>query len=129
MRLFLTVLILIFTIQSSVKANDISEFEIEGMSIGDSLLNYFSKNTIENSAQEDQLPNDKYFIRSFWKHESFTQYELVNIYHLKKDKKYIIVGLTGLLTFDNNINECFKEKNNIENQFDIIFDGAKKDGD
>ena len=80
------------------------------MSIGDSLLDYFSKNTIENNAQEDQFPNDKYIIRSFWKLESFKKYELVNVMHLKNDKKYIIEGITGLVRYDNAINQCLKQR-------------------
>ena len=47
MRVFLTVLVLIFSFQSWTKADDISDFEIEGMSIGDSLLDYMSKNDID----------------------------------------------------------------------------------
>ena len=127
MKFFLSILILIVSLQSWTKANDIREFQIEDMSIGDSLLNYFSKNTIENNAQEDQLPNDKYIIRSFWKHKNFEQYELVNIYHLKNDKKYIIAAITGLTTYDNDINQCFKQKDIVENQFNILFESAKKD--
>ena len=44
MRIFLSLLILIFTFQSWAKADDISDIEIEGISIGESLLNYFSEN-------------------------------------------------------------------------------------
>ena len=40
MRVFLSILLLIFSIQAFAKADDISEFEIEGMSIGDSLLEH-----------------------------------------------------------------------------------------
>ena len=46
-RIFLSVLILIFSLQSLSKADDVINFEIEGMSVGDSLLDYFSKNNIE----------------------------------------------------------------------------------
>ena len=42
MRIFLSVLILIFSFQSLTKADDIRDFEIEGISIGDSLLDHFS---------------------------------------------------------------------------------------
>ena len=45
MRIFLAVLVLIFIFQSFTKADDIRDFEIEGISIGDSALNYFSKKT------------------------------------------------------------------------------------
>ena len=44
MRVFIAVLVLIFSLQSLTKADDIRDFQIEGISIGDSLLDYFSKN-------------------------------------------------------------------------------------
>ena len=48
MRVFIAVLVLIFSFQSWTKADDIRDFEIEGMSIGDSLLSYMNKNLIVN---------------------------------------------------------------------------------
>ncbi len=48
MKTVLAVLILTFSLQSMIKAEDISDFEIEGISIGDSLLDFFSKNQIDN---------------------------------------------------------------------------------
>ena len=47
MRVFIAALVLIFSLQSWTKAEDISDFEIEGMSIGDSLLDLVSKSEIE----------------------------------------------------------------------------------
>ena len=49
MRIFLSLLVLIFSLQSWTKADDISEFEIEGISIGDSLLDYYSDSKIQDS--------------------------------------------------------------------------------
>ena len=46
MRVFIAVLVLIFSFQSLARADDIRDFEIEGMSIGDSLLDHFSKKKI-----------------------------------------------------------------------------------
>ena len=46
MRIFLTVLILTIGLQSFCKADDIRDFEIEGMSVGDSLLSYFTEKQI-----------------------------------------------------------------------------------
>ena len=40
LKVFLILLILIFNFQSFLKADDIKDFQIEGMSIGDSLLEY-----------------------------------------------------------------------------------------
>jgi hypothetical protein len=46
MKRLLLILILTFSFQTLAKADDIKDFEIEGMSIGDSALDYFSKDQI-----------------------------------------------------------------------------------
>ena len=46
MKRLLTILILIFTLQTPSQADDIRDFQIEGMSIGDSLLDFFSEEEI-----------------------------------------------------------------------------------
>ena len=62
MRIFLLVLFIIFSYQSWTKADDISEFEIDGMSIGDSLLKYMSINDIKKAEQNKiNLPEDVAF--------------------------------------------------------------------
>ena len=47
MKTFLTFFFLFFS--STVMADDISDFQIEGMSIGDSLLDYFSEEKINKN--------------------------------------------------------------------------------
>ena len=59
MRIFLSFLILIFSFQSWTKADDIREIEIEGMSIGDSLLDFYSQEEIKNN-KVDWYKNDRY---------------------------------------------------------------------
>ena len=63
MRVFIAVLVLIFSLQSFTKADDISEFEIEGMSIGDSALDYLSKSEIEKNKYYAEYT----FYYWFWK--------------------------------------------------------------
>jgi len=41
--------LILFTLQAPSLADDISDFQIEGMSIGDRALNYFSEEKINNS--------------------------------------------------------------------------------
>ena len=48
MKRLLLILILTFSFQNLTKADDIRDFEIEGISIGDSLLDYFSQEEINN---------------------------------------------------------------------------------
>ena len=52
--------LLLFTLQTPSWADDISDFQIEGMSLGDSLLDYFS----EEEIKESHVPgvyDDKYY--------------------------------------------------------------------
>ena len=46
MKRLLLILILTFSFQNLAKADDISDFQIEGMSIGDSLLDFFNEKKI-----------------------------------------------------------------------------------
>ena len=46
MKRLLLILILTLSFQSWTKADDIRDFEIEGMSIGDSALDYFSESEL-----------------------------------------------------------------------------------
>jgi len=49
-------LIIILSLQSFTIADDIQDLEIEGMSVGDSLLDYFSEDEIKNNIY-DAYPN------------------------------------------------------------------------
>ena len=63
MKKLLLILVLIFSLQSWTKAEDIRDFEIEGMSIGDSLLNFYSKQEVNDAIQTTQyLGSDKFII-------------------------------------------------------------------
>ena len=98
MRIFLAVLILIFSLQSWSKADDIRDFEIEGISIGESLLKYFDEETILKNPRYDHTNtiwnNDKMFqVRTFEK----GPYTEIMFALKKNDKKYIIYGLSGLV--------------------------------
>ena len=48
-RLSLYLFLIFFTLQTPSKADDIRDFQIEGISIGDSLLDYFSEEKIKSS--------------------------------------------------------------------------------
>ena len=49
MKRLLLILILTFSLQSLTKADDISDFQIDGFSLGSSLLDFLKVEEIENS--------------------------------------------------------------------------------
>ena len=98
MRIFFAIIICLISLQSLAKADDISEFEIEGMSIGDSLLNYMTVNEIQGNIR-NYVPNtSKYYVTSF---NDLKDYETLDIYLKRNDNKYIIKSVIGFVFLDN----------------------------
>ena len=62
MKRLLLVLILTLSFQSWSKADDIRDFEVEGVSVGQSLLDYIPSDEIESIKSKWQYPNDKFII-------------------------------------------------------------------
>ena len=114
MKTFILVLVLIFSLQSWTKADDISDFEIEGMSIGDSLLDFYGKTEIQN-LHTIYYPNSKKFYQVGKLIES-NRYDALNINLKTGDKKYIIYSIKGLKNVDNQLDKCLEQKKNIINQ-------------
>ena len=56
----------------------------------------------------------------------FEQYDTVQFAFKKKDKKFVVYGLSGGIWFENNINECLNKMSEIEEELDIIFNNAVK---
>jgi len=116
-RLFL-ILILTFSLQSWTKADDIRDFEIEGFSVGDSLLDYYSEAEINSKYKNYHYSSKKYYQIGIEK--NINQYELVTIHLKNKDKRYIIHNIGGVIEFKN------RDKKKCENQMEIIKDSIVK---
>ena len=124
MKKFFTALILIFLLESISKADDIRDFQIEGMSIGDSLLDYFSKKEIDD-AIDIFYDDDEYFDKEFYK-KTFEKYDGVQIGIKKNDSKYIIYSIAGFNFYEKNINRCFKQVDEVSSIISEILKDFKK---
>ena len=130
----IVVLVLIFSFQSWTKADDISDFEIEGMSIGDSLLDHFSRNKILKSEVDWYDDLEKYKFTAFaFDSSKFETYDFVDIFTKYGDKKYKIDSMAGVIYFSNNkkiknINDCYSKQKEISEEILSIFDNAIIDG-
>jgi hypothetical protein len=129
MRIFLSVLILIFSLQSLSWADDIRDFEIEGMSIGDSALDFFLVNDIKNSITYEYLNSDKFYSFDIID-DSGRLYNAFQIHVKSNDNQYILHGVTGAITFENDAikanEECHNKIKIIEKDIDNAFDNEKK---
>ena len=118
MRIIFTIFILILTSQSLTKADNIKNFEIDGMSVGESLLKYYSKNEINNQLTKMSTfyKSDK-FKRIYFNPGSKSEYIQYN-FHYRNDQSFEIVEVKGGLLFENKIDECFKKRSEISNEIE-----------
>ena len=119
-KLLLTIFI-ISSYSNFVKSDDIKDFQIEGISIGDSLLKYYNLDQINN------------FIRTNYNNEKFYRLEIVDqsllnklkkydslSFHFKKnDSKYIVQNLGGIIFYDE-IGDCLSEKKIITKEISEV---------
>ena len=121
MRIFIAVLVLIFSLQSLTKADDIRDLEIEGMSVGDSLLDYFSEEYIEKRKKYYYPKSKKFFRINTGKIDNLETYEGIQFQLLSNDKKYIIYSISGLILYKNNIEDCYEFKNTLVKEIKSLF--------
>jgi len=132
MRTFIVAIILIFSFQSWGKADDIRDFQIEGMSIGDSLLDYATK---------DEIEKNKYF----FKEQKNKEYAVVNLKNINiniknselydkvtatfrtSDGRYKIKKVEGIIWFIDDINSCLKKRDEIIKELSDLFKNNRKE--
>ena len=128
MKTFLIVVVLIFSLQAYTKADDISEFEIEGLSVGDSLLNFASEQEIKKAKAKEQFPNDKYIIYRYDLIKSPTQYDWISVTAKKNDLKYIVTNIAGAIDYEE-LEECLLLKKDIVASIENLFKSVQKQED
>ena len=123
MRVFLSVLVLIFSFQSWTKADDIRDYKIEEIGIGDSLLSLVNKSEIEKK-KEFKHSNKKYFDYLYLKKNSKFDHFTFGI--LDGDKNYIIEDISAGTYFPNNIKACLKQMDEVIEDISNSFPNLKK---
>ena len=120
MKKLLAIIILSLCFITPSQADDIRDFQIKGVSVGDSVLDH----TIFKNSKKGILPykNEKYSA-SFIKLKTGI-YDEIEINYLKKDKKKIIETISGKKFYDN-IGECLKQKKIIENELSNLYQNLK----
>ena len=131
MKRILTFFIFIFFSYSSISlANDISNFQIEGISIGDSLLNHLTKEKIVKEIEINKNQSYHYLSDKFGEvylfSNKFEIYDYVSFFVKPIDSKYIIYSIYGTISYNENINECYETQKKIGKEFALIYPNAKK---
>ena len=122
-RLFI-IIILTLSFHGITKADDIRDFEIQGLSLGDSLLQMYSKKEIKELLKTDSnfYPSSKKYLllATGGKDENFDQ---LNIDLKYNDKDYIIYGLSQYKRIG--YKNCLKEMKIIFKDIKKIFTQGK----
>ena len=120
--------LILFSFSAPSFADDIRDLQIEGMSIGDSALDYFSEEEIKNGARYDYPKSKKFTDIEIIQLPQFKEYHSVHINFKTSDKNYKIYALDGTILFKKNIKDCYKKKDEIvEEVSEIITDAKKRD--
>ena len=131
MKKLLLILILTLSFQTWIKADDIRDFKIEGISIGDSLLDYMTEVEINKKIIKQDYTSDRFktiFINS--------SHILVNIYDglyfdfKKNDNKYIIQAIAAKVDYENlPIIRCLDKKKEIVSSIKLLFPNSEPEDD
>ena len=127
MKKLLGILVLGLFLITPSWAEDIRDFQIEGMSIGDSLLDFISEKEILKEfeiGKDDYHWTDKKFA-DVYIYKATEVYEYISVTVKKNDNKYIIHGLRGMIDYQD-INKCFKKQTEIVDELSTIFKYTKK---
>jgi len=119
MKRLLLILILTLSFQSWTKADDIRDFEIEGMSIGDSLLNFMSEIKIKDSILKSKYKDNSFVRVEFY--NNLKSYDAIQVHFKNDDTNYIIHMISGAKYFIDDIDNCYKEKKIAEKDLKNIF--------
>ena len=119
--------LIFFSFQTPSYADDIRDFQIEGMSIGDSLLDFVNEDKIlkelERNKDDYDWTDGKF--GDVYIYEETENYEYTSASVKIKDKKYIIYAVRGMINYED-VNVCFKKQKEISDQIQETFSNAKK---
>ena len=111
MKKQLVLLLSIFFLTSpSVFAEGISDFEIEGMSIGDSLLDIYTEKKIIDSKRNYFETKRQYYVIAI--SDYLETYDVVEIYLETNDKRFEIKTITGKFVIKNQ-KQCLDMKDDL----------------
>ena len=126
MKRLLIIIFFTFNFHSLINADDISSITIEGISIGDSALDFFSEKEIEDNIRNDYykyLPTAYqkiYKAIEFVNLPRFKIYDNVSMDFLMKDNKFINKTVNGILFIDN-AKECHSQQKKVDKELLEIF--------
>ena len=120
MRIFISVLILIFSFQSWTKADDIRDFEIEGMSIGDSLLDFLNKDDIRLFPTKYYPGSIEFKQVNLGDSIKMETYDIISVALKDNDENYVIHEIKGFKRLPNH-KTCLNKRDEVVKELKTLF--------
>jgi hypothetical protein len=120
--------LILFSFSAPSFADDISDFQIEGMSVGDSLLDYLSKEEIITEI-ELHKPEYNYLTDEFgeaYLFDKFEIYDVVSFFIKPDDENYTIYYISGGIYYDDKIEQCYAKQKEIIKEFSVLYKNTRK---
>ncbi len=123
MNIIITLFVLFFS--SSVFSNNISDFQINGMSLGENLLDYFSKEDINDNLRKDSYTyvtkeKNKYVHTQFFEIPNLQKYDALQISYKEINIGYFkIVMIGGMIPFKD-MELCYKKQKEIDSEVNLL---------
>jgi len=125
MKKLLGILVLGFLLNTSAYTDDIKDFQIESMSIGDSALNYFSEAQLEDNELDWHNYSYKEYSTSLLPGKGI--YDWFHVSYKSDNDNFTIEGLVGILVIKNYDNKkCNKKLNTVTLDVSELFKNTKQ---
>ena len=124
-RLSLYLFLIFFTLQTPSQADDIRDFQIEGISIGDSLLDIATEKEINKAKSSEQFPNDKFIIYYLEELKPLKNYDWVSVTTKKNEKNYIVTNIGGAISYKK-LDKCLELQKEIQKDVERLFKANDK---
>ena len=127
-KLFIHLFLIFLSFQTFSFSEDVEDLEINGVSIGESLLDYLSKEEIVKEIKSNK-PTYNYLNNDFgevYLRLSSDNYDYMSVFVKPNDKNYIIHYVSGTKAYNDKIQQCYQKQKKIVSEFFELFKDTKK---
>ena len=132
MKKLLTLFILLFS--PSILAEDISDFQIDNISIGESIIKFYKETDFNNFYPIKHPSSDTFYGYSIpveYYKKSNSNYDTISFILKKNDNKFRIYSVKGMILYPQNFEKCLDQKEivtkELKKEFKIVNDQSYED--
>ena len=128
MKKILVILVLFLSLLGCERGPLIEDYKIEGIGLGDSLLDFMSEEKIKSEIERNKAlyKNSGDEFGEVYKLDGLETYDFISFFVQPNDKKYIIHGIFGSFRYKD-MNKCYERRNEIVEEFSTIYINTERE--